>query len=131
MKTTRLIVTVFAILAIGTLYLLLDPRVPTDAPAAPAGAPRTLTLNIDTPEPGVPPLAQVVKVMEGELVTLRIDSVLSGDVVQVEHGLRVPVEAGQPTQADFRAGSAGRYPIHFHATDGARHELGDLVVPPR
>lgn len=142
MKTARFIALVFAALALATLYLLLDPRgagsqhperaaAPGAAADQPASAPRTLTLNIQTPAPGVPPQVQLVKVMQGELVHLRIDSALDGEVIQHEQGLRVPVEAGKPTQASFRASAAGRFPLQFLSDDGGQHPLGDLVVPPR
>ena len=67
--------------------------------------------------------ARALEVRLGEVVKLNVSSEQAG--AAGVHGLSTiqPMHPGAPITVQFRAIYSGRFPLHFHGTDGSHFEL--------
>jgi FtsP/CotA-like multicopper oxidase with cupredoxin domain len=99
------------------------------APASDAAAPGTFAIVIDKAHPPAP--SDVIRVTQGDRVTLSITSDRAGHLEVHGYKQEVNVEPGTPATLSFAAIRSGRFPIDLHATDGAHVEVSALEVMPK
>jgi len=122
------------VLACAVVLAAVAPSVPADPPAAsrPAAAPAPsapgrafdLTVRNGRPVPG----PVVLKVTEGDEVTLRITSNRSDELHLHGYDLRAALKPGETVELHLTARLAGRFGIELHH---ANIEVGSLEVYPR
>jgi len=80
----------------------------------------------------LPSEARVVRVQQGDDVTLRWSSDSAVTVHLHGYDIESKLTAGTPMTMRFQAKASGRFPIEIHARGaGAEHTLGYLEVHPR
>ena len=81
------------------------------------------------PEPPTPGIAlQSIVVGEGSVVSISAFSQYAGAVGVHRLSEIAPIHSGKPVTITFRAAFTGRFPVHFHGTDGAHFEIATVEV---
>ena len=132
MQLRRALLTFALVLAAVSLGAALSaPREEADdpprprAPAPPSSTPGAISIALDHPVEGRPPVREV---RTGAHVVLRVRARAEGNVEIPALGLIEPVSRSAPAVFDLLATRPGRYEVVLVPLGGERIELGTLVV---
>lgn len=92
---------------------------------------RRLTAAIPEANPADPTLtAETYSVKKGAIIEYEVTSTRAGEITV--HGLLEPqaLVVGSVTKVVFRAFYSGRFPLHFHGTDGSHFAVSEIHVMP-